>query len=140
MKKNEAIKHLMTENIVTVHLTDLFSLAKEKMTLLGVNHIPVVEEKKLKGIISRIDILKYESSKAYNLNEAADNAALDHTVTINDIMTSDITVLSENDTIRQAVKILTNNSFNSLPIVNADYELVGLITSKDLLGYLLEQY
>ena len=133
MKKNESVKNLMTKNIVTVNLNDLFSVAKQKMERLSVHHIPVLENNKLKGMISLIDILKY----AYN---AADDEALDNTLTIEKVMTSDVTVLSENDTVQMAVKILTTSGFNSLPIINSEHELVGLITSKDLLGYLLEQY
>ncbi len=125
MKTNESIKNVMTKNIVSVNLNDLLTVAKEKMALLSVNHIPVLEGKKLKGMISRMDILNYADDKACGIEK---------------IMTSDLTVLSETDTIRTAVRILTTNSFNSLPIVNSDNELVGLITSKDLLGYLLEQY
>nr|MCH9756231.1 CBS domain-containing protein [Gammaproteobacteria bacterium] len=115
----------MTKPIVCVNFNDLLSVAIEKMALLSVNHIPVLEGKKLKGMISRMDILNYADDEACGIEK---------------IMTSDLTVLSETDTIRTAVRILTTNSFNSLPIVNSDNELVGLITSKDLLGYLLEQY
>lgn len=140
MKKNEAIKNIMTKNIVSVNLTDLFSVAKQKMESLGVNHIPVLEGTKLKGIISRIDILKYSYSDSYKTDEREENAALDHALTIEKVMTRNLTVLSENDTVRTAVEILTTSSFNSLPIVNTEHELVGLVTSKDLLGYLLEQY
>jgi len=140
MKKNEAIKNIMTKNIVSVNITDLFSVAKQKMESLSVNHIPVLEGTKLKGMLSRIDILKYSYSDSYNTDEREENAALDHTVIIEKIMTQDLTVLSEDDTVRTAVEILTTSSFNSLPIVNAEHELVGLVTSKDLLGYLLEQY
>jgi len=140
MKKNEAIKNIMTKNIVSVNITDLFSVAKQKMESLSVNHIPVLEGTKLKGMLSRIDILKYSYSDSYNTDEREENAALDHTVIIEKIMTQDLTVLSEDDTVRTAVEILTTSSFNSLPIVNAEHELVGFVTSKDLLGYLLEQY
>lgn len=140
MKKNEAIKNIMTKNVVTVNITDVFSVAKQKMESLSVNHIPVLEGTKLKGMLSRIDILKYSYSDSYNTDEREENAVLDHTVTIEKIMTRDLTVLSEDDTVRTAVEILTTSSFNSLPIVNSEHELVGLVTSKDLLGYLLEQY
>lgn len=127
MEKNELIKNLMTKNIVSVDLNDIFSVAQEKMDRLSVHHMPVLEGNKLKGILSRMDILKCSNREA-------------HTVSIESIMTSNVTVLSENDTVRKAVELLTTSSFNSLPIVNAEGELVGLITSKDLLGYLLDQY
>jgi CBS domain-containing membrane protein len=140
MKKNELLKNIMTKNIVSVNLTENFSVAKKKMEDLGVNHIPVVEGGKLKGMISRIDILKYSHNKAYNVDEREENTTLDHILSIEKIMTKELVVLSEDNTVRDAVEILTKNSFNSLPIVNAEYELIGLVTSKDLLGYLLEQY
>ena len=130
----------MTKNIVTVNLKDLISVAKQKMDSLSVNHIPVLEEKKLKGMISRIDILRYSDSEAYKIDEREESVAIDQHLTIEKIMATNMTVLSEDDTVRAAVKVLTTSAFNSLPIVNAENELVGLVTSKDLLGYLLEQY
>ncbi|MDF1758745.1 MAG: CBS domain-containing protein [Legionellaceae bacterium] len=140
MKKNEAIKNIMTKNVVCVNLTDAFSVAKEKMDLLGVHHIFVLEGKKLKGVISMIDILRFSTNEAYNVDEREEKEILDHNIKIEKVMTREVISLSENDTIKTAVEILTNNGFNSLPIINPENELVGLITSKDLLGYLLDQY
>lgn len=141
MKRNELIKNIMTTNIVSVSLMDDLFVAKQKMENLGVQHIPVVEGSKLKGIISRIDVLKYFDSKAYNHIDETDSAdVLECGLTAEQVMTKNITVLSENNTVREASEILTTSSFNSLPIVNSEHELVGLITTKDLLGYLLEQY
>lgn len=140
MKRNEFIKNIMTKNIVTVDLTDNLSVVRQKMDSLGVHHIPVVEGTRLRGIISRVDILKHSPSTACHSNGTKSAAVLDKDLTAEEIMTKKVMVLSENNTVREASEILTTSNFNSLPVINPDNALLGLITTKDLLGYLLDQY
>ena len=40
----------------------------------------------------------------------------------------------------EAAKALADGSFHSLPVVEANGDLVGLVTTTDLIRYLLEQY
>lgn len=138
MRKNDPVKHIMTTNVVTANLTEKYSAIKDKMEKLGVHHMPIVDGDRLVGIVSRIDILKFAHSKSYASDAREENAELDHSVDIEELMTTELVTLQENDTVLQATEILATSSFNSLPVLDKNGNLAGLITSKDLLGYLLE--
>ncbi|MFM7604849.1 MAG: CBS domain-containing protein [Prosthecobacter sp.] len=47
--------------------------------------------------------------------------------------------LAESGTVREAAEILAKSNFHSLPIVNGD-KLVGIVTSTDLIRYLVDQF
>ena len=52
---------------------------------------------------------------------------------IKDMMKTDLFVLNENDTIKNASDIMKLEKIRHIPIVDKDYRLVGLVTHRDLL-------
>ena len=42
-------------------------------------------------------------------------------------------------TIKEVALILSKNEFHALPVVE-DHELIGIVTTTDLLNYMIEQY
>lgn len=140
MKQNEPIVKVMSEDVVTCRPIDKFSEVKTLIESSGVRHLPVVEGKKLVGVLSRLDVLKASFSNAYATEGADSDAMLDKKVTAKDLMTKDIVSLKDTDTVKHAAKLLASNSFHSLPVLNAGGDLVGVVTTTDLIQYLLDQY
>ena len=54
-------------------------------------------------------------------------------------MTKNLQVIQQNDTIFEVATILADSEFHSLPVVDGS-ELVGIITTTDLIKFLIEQY
>jgi CBS domain-containing protein len=48
--------------------------------------------------------------------------------------------LPETGTVREAAEILAKSDFHSLPIVSGTSKLVGMVTTTDLIKYLLDQF
>ncbi|MCB9229650.1 MAG: CBS domain-containing protein [Deltaproteobacteria bacterium] len=140
MKKNDPVRSIMTDQLVTAKLTDSFSGLKQKMEENKIHHIPVVEGQTLVGMISRLDILKFSHSREY-INDGTIDGDLDKFVTVEKLMTKNPVSIKVTDTVRHAVEILTQNSFNSLPVVEGESgHLAGIITTKDIMAYLVNQY
>ena len=106
-------------------ITDPFSLtaehtlkdADELMGKFRISGVPIVDEKKLVGIITNRD-LKFET---------------DYSKKISQCMTSENLVTGKPGiTLEEAKKILGDARKEKLPIVDDDYNLVGLITIKDI--------
>ncbi len=106
-------------------ITDPFSLTAEHTladadSLMGkfrISGVPITEGKKLVGIITNRD-LKFET---------------DMTKKIKECMTSEGLVTAKAGvTLEEAKKILAASRKEKLPIVDDDYNLVGLITIKDI--------
>lgn len=58
------------------------------------------------------------------------------TRSVRDVMTKDVSVLSETDTIAAAMKIMKTLRIRHLPVVDDSERLVGMLTDRDILGFL----
>ena len=106
-------------------ITDPFSLSPEHTladadALMGkfkISGVPITENKKLVGIITNRD-LKFETDMTKKIKES---------------MTSEgLITAKEGITLPEAKEILANARKEKLPIVDENYNLVGLITIKDI--------
>lgn len=141
MKRNEPVSNIMSTGLVTVHHGEPISKARNLIREHGVHHLPVVSGHKIVGIISASDILRVSFGDAFNTDERTVDATLDHTMTLEQVMRKDPRVLRKDASVRDAAEILAKGEFHSVPIVDTDREtLVGMVTSTDLIRYLLEQY
>ncbi len=140
MKRNEPVSKIMSTHLVTVHHGDPVSKVRQLIREHGIHHIPVVSGQKLVGIISNSDVLRVSFGDTFQADERAVDATLDHTMTIEQLMQKDPVAVRENTSIREAAQTLADGNFHSLPVVTDGQKLVGLVTSTDLIRYLLEQF
>jgi CBS domain-containing protein len=139
MKRNEPVSKIMSTNVVTVHHGDPVSRVRRVVKERGVHHIPVVNGDQLIGIVSFSDILRVSFGDAFNTDERTVDATLDHTLKLEDIMAKNPVSLQESATIREAAVVLAQGDFHAVPIVHGT-KLVGIITTTDLIKYLLDQF
>ncbi|NLJ72401.1 MAG: CBS domain-containing protein [Syntrophomonadaceae bacterium] len=59
-------------------------------------------------------------------------------MTIKDIMQNDFIPLKATDTVEDALKIMTDNKVNGLPVVNDDNLLVGMVVKADIYRFLIQ--
>ena len=58
--------------------------------------------------------------------------------TVEQVMAKKIVFISPDTTIKEAAEILSKKEFHALPVVE-DNELVGIVTTTDLINYLIAQ-
>ena len=139
MKRNEPVSHIMSSQLITVHHGDPVSKVRQLIRETGVHHIPVVDGGDLKGIVSLTDVLRVSFGDAFNTDERTVDATLDHTMTLEQLMKVDPVTVQQTQTIREAAELLAAGEFHSLPVLDGQ-RLVGIVTSTDLIRYLLEQF
>lgn len=139
MKKNEPIKNIMTSKLVFANINSKISEVKNLMQENHVHHVPVVSGKKLIGLVSRVDILRSSFSDLFIKDDKASEEQLDSVASIKDVMTQDIKTITTSSSVRDAAMVLLADDFNSLPIIDENEELAGIVTSKDIIRYLVEQ-
>ena len=139
MKKNEPVRKIMTANPVTVQVgqkpSDVLALLAERKF----HHLPVLNGKKLVGMISVTDVLRQSWGNPLSGETETLGSLLDHSMKLEEMMSSTLATLSPDETVREAAIHLSSGGFHSLPVVE-DGNLVGIVTSTDLIQYLLEQY
>jgi len=139
MRHNEPVSNIMSSQMLTVHAAQKVSDVYRLLTESRIHHVPVVNGNKLVGMISSTDMMKL-SLDAYGTPDSANTAYLDSQFSIDGVMSTELTTVKPDDSIRSAAKILSTGDFHSLPVVNVDGKLVGIVTTTDLVNYLLDQY
>ncbi|KAF2514037.1 CBS domain-containing protein [Flavobacterium zhairuonense] len=138
MKKREPISHIMTKTVVTANEKDDLKTVVEKLKKNTIRHIPIVKGKEVIGIISRTDINRLTFGALFEGQEGADEAILDM-LNISQIMTSKPRTVPSDMIIKDLAEIFAKEDFHALPVVDHD-ELKGIVTTTDVIKYLLEQY
>jgi len=141
MKKREPVSTIMTKNIHVVHLDDRLIDAQEVVRKFAVRHVPVVHNDQLVGMISKTDLNRLTFSNIFQGQEDADEAVLDM-LSLNQVMSHKPRVVKSDESIRHVAEILAVEEFHALPVVDCDdvHKLVGIVTTTDVIRYLLEQY
>jgi len=141
MRKNVSIQQLMTPaaELETVHVEQPLSKVRQLLADTTVHHVPVVSGDKIIGLISATDMLKMTFT-AYGGDERSFDAYLDHEFTIDGVMTKSLITLNKDQSIRDAAELLAEGTFHSLPVVDEEDKLVGMVTSTDLIKHLRELY
>lgn len=139
MRKNENITHIMSATVECIQEGQKLSDVRQLMAEKAIHHVPIAAGKKLTGIISFTDMMKL-SLVTNGASEHTIDAIIDQQFTIKEVMTSDPVSLKESDSIRNAAQLLSKGDFHSLPVTNDSNELVGIVTTTDLIRYLKDQY
>ncbi len=122
---NEEVRTIMTKDPSVVSpahsvqdVTDL--MIREKLTQL-----PVVENSKLVGMITTYDLWK--------------NSAISNDSKVEDVMTKKIIKIAPKDKVGTAAELFMDRRFKTLPVVNLDGDLKGVVTAFDVMRYTLKK-
>jgi CBS-domain-containing membrane protein len=139
MRHNESVSNIMSKQMLTVHAAQKVSEVYRLLTENPIHHVPVVNGNELVGLISSTDMMKL-SLDAYGTPDSANTEYLDSQFSIDKIMSTELITVKPDDPIRSVAKMLSTGTLHSLPVVNIDGKLVGIVTTTDLVNYLLDQY
>jgi len=136
MKLSTPIADIMSTNLITVTCDNSLKDVELLMQKYHIRHIPVLKDNKLHGILSLTDLQRISFANAYNSEEKDVDYVIYDLLTLEQVMVKNPITVNKTDTIKKAGTILTKHEFHALPVVNGDY-LVGIVTSTDLLKYLI---
>lgn len=133
------VSTIMTKNIITLNSVDKLVTAERLFKENKIRHIPVVEGEKIVGMLSLTDLLRISFADGAYDDESDVETTVYNMFTISQVMAKNLKSVSGHTTIKEVAEILAENEFHALPVVEND-NLVGIVTTTDLIKYLLEQY
>lgn len=139
MKRNDPISKIMSTEIVSVHVKQKLSEVRHVLGENNIHHVPVLSGEKLVGMVSTTDMVKL-TFEPYDADERSVDAILDYQFKLEDVMQKELTTIKTSQTVRDAAELLGEGKFHSIPVVDDDDNLKGIVTSTDLIRYLLKQY
>jgi acetoin utilization protein AcuB len=129
MDKAPLIRDHMVKNPLTIDMFDTASAAEKIMNARKIHHLPVVDGKKVYGIVSDRDISV--SRRAYKSGE------FDGKVLVKDICLEDPLIVKETESLDYVASIMSKKRLDAVIIVR-DNIPVGIFTSSDACKFIAE--
>lgn len=125
------VKNWMNKPAITI---DKHSSMQEAMSLMKTHRItllPVMDKKRLSGILTDRDLKKASASDATTL-ERHELLYLLSTIKVKDIMSPDPISVPPDFTVEETAELLLANKISGVPVVDNDGSVIGVITHTDL--------
>lgn len=139
MKKRMPVSAIMTKDLITINHTDDLITAENLFKEHKIRHIPVVSGQEIIGMLSYTDLLRVSYADAIDEEESDVETVVFNMFTIGQVMAKNLVKVSPDTTIKEVAEILSEKEFHAIPVVEND-ELVGIVTTTDLIHYLLDQF
>ena len=122
----------MTRNVVCIHEDDSLEVARDIMKEWEIRHLPVVRGMALVGVLSDRDLLLYTEADRTNCPAIAERS-------VGETMTRSPVTCRAGDSISHIAGLMVENKIDCVPVVEDDGEVIGMITSTDMLELLRER-
>ncbi|MEM1258857.1 MAG: CBS domain-containing protein [Bacteroidota bacterium] len=139
MKKRVPISQIMTSNVVTLTTNDDLVTAEETFKRHRIRHIPIVSGATILGILSYTDLMRISFADAIDEDEYEVDTMVYNMFSIEQVMVKDVVSVPPTATVKEVAQFLAQKEFHALPVVE-EGKLVGIVTTTDLIRYLLEMY
>ncbi len=120
---NEPLSSIMTRNVITAGPNDRLSVAHDIFMNNRVHHLPIVDGRRLVGILTTYDLFKHQLQNGKHGD-----------IFLKEIMTTHVATLEPDDKVGSAAELFLENLFHAVPIVKGG-DLQGIVTSFDVLKY-----
>jgi CBS domain-containing protein len=129
------VKDLMATNVSTLGRNDTLDLADNVMTLDRIRHLPVLDEKRVVGVVSQRDLFRSALAVALGYGERA-QAMLLKTLRVKEVMSEPAITISSEAPIKDAARLMIEKKIGCLPVVEGG-RLVGIVTETDILRHVV---
>jgi len=123
---NEEVRRIMTKNPVVVSPDSTIAEVSKLMMEKVKQQIPVVKNGKLVGLITSYDLWK-NSNSGFKSDKGL----------VKDIMTTSIIKIAPKDKVGTAAELFMDKRFKTLPVVNLDNDLKGIVTAFDVIKHVM---
>ena len=123
-------RDIMKKDVVTLEERESLENLEEAMRAMRFRHIPVVDGKRLIGLITQRDLLRVSASTLLPARREQ-HELLTKRFTVGDIMMRDVKTVGPDTPLAEVTRTMRRNKLGCLPVVDGDNTLVGIITEAD---------
>ncbi len=138
MKTHVPVTHIMTSQVITAEkdtsLVEVEAIMKSK----HIRHLPVVNGNEVVGIISLTDLQRLSFNASFAEEIVDDDVAIMNLLSLDQVMIHKPFTVQKTATVGDVADILIRMEFHALPVLDGT-ELIGIVTSTDLLKYFTDK-
>jgi acetoin utilization protein AcuB len=130
------VSRFMQRNVITIPSSTLANDAQKLMQQNDIRRLPVVDDGKLVGIITRSRLRDAAPSAATSLSVWEMNYLISK-ITVKELMEKSLLTTSPQATIEEAAATMAEHRIGAMPVLEGG-KLVGIITATDLFRLLID--
>jgi acetoin utilization protein AcuB len=131
------VQHWMTRDVISVEADTPFLEARLILKERKIRHLPVVESRRLIGVVTDRDLKEAAPSGASSLDVYELNYLL-LKMRVRDLIKREPITIWPTEGVGRAALLMHDHKIGCLPVVDEAGALVGMITETDLLGVMVE--
>jgi len=130
-------KDIMSSNLLTTPISATLEKVHQLMVEKQTHHILITDnDQRLVGILSDRDIKKFASPFAGSVLETSQDKATLFMLVANIILRKPITT-NPQESVKECINKMLENSIHSLPVLDDNGKLLGIVTSTDIFKYVI---
>jgi CBS domain-containing protein len=138
--QNIPVSSIMSTQLVILNTTDSLEKAEHLFKKHKIRHIPVIEgQRKIVGMLSLTDLLRISFADGAYEDEEDIESVVYEMFTLSQVMAKNVKSVAPKTSVKEVAELLAAREFHAVPVVE-DGDLVGIVTTTDLIKYLLKQY
>ncbi len=138
MLRNMRVQDCMTHSVITVSPLTPLHEAEQTMKEYNIRHLPVVKSDKIVGILSSGDVRRARPSDVTSLSYWELNYLWGQ-ITVGNAMSPGVITVRPYTPVLEAVRLMVEHRFNSVPVVDVSNHPVGILTEVDVFRVLLQE-
>lgn len=139
LKQDIRVKDYMTREVVTIDPDTSLLETHRLMGTKRVRSLPVLDEGRLVGIVTRTDVMGADPSRlASRFNQEVSLKILVQSV--EKLMSRELVTIGAEQSILDAAQLMLKHKIHSLPVVGETGELVGILTESDLFRMFTQKF
>ncbi len=128
------LEDIMSKEVVTVNVDSPFSEVARKMREYSVRHLPVVDKNhQLAGLITQRMLYQIKSPRKLMDGEWYYDEEMLNDVILKNVMITDVFTLYPDQSMGKALLKMAYTKCGSIPIVDINNKLLGIVTRRDIL-------
>jgi CBS domain-containing membrane protein len=124
------VGELMTREVVTLEEDDAIIQVDDLLKRHHIRHVPVVHGRRLVGMVSHRDLIRALARQPIGAGSLP--------ISVRAVMTREVETVEPHVSAREAIEKLLDHRFGCLPVVDAQGDLVGIVTESDFMRLALK--
>lgn len=129
------IKEILVPGLKTISPEASMAEAERRMKSEGIRHLPVLDGKRIVGILSNRDI---QRAQTLIVTEHKSETVIQGFKKVADYMSSPVQVMQTTDSVEYCAKEMVRLKISSM-VIEENHQAVGIITTDDLLVLLVDK-
>ena len=136
MRKHEPVNRLMTEAVLSIGADEPAGEVLRLFREYPVHHLPVVEDRRVVGVLSAADLLKLRAVIPRGVASA--EKYLNDKMKVQALIARPAITIAQHETVERAAALMASHGIHSLPVVDSKGHLVGILTTTDIIAAMFD--